>query len=91
MPAYNWWNEALHGVARAGMATVFPQAIGIAATFNNDLFLQAANVISTEARAKYNLSVAAGPAFAIYGPYFLVAQYQYLSRSTLGPRTGNLW
>jgi beta-glucosidase len=60
IPAYNWWNEALHGVARAGVATVFPQAIGMAATFNDDLLLQAANVISTEARAKYNLSVAQG-------------------------------
>ncbi|HEX6427297.1 MAG TPA: glycoside hydrolase family 3 N-terminal domain-containing protein [Niastella sp.] len=60
IPAYNWWNEALHGVARAGVATVFPQAIGMAATFNDDLMYQAANVISTEARAKYNLSVGQG-------------------------------
>lgn len=57
IPAYNWWNEALHGVARAGKATVFPQAIGMAATFNNDLLREAATVISTEARAKYNLAV----------------------------------
>jgi beta-glucosidase len=60
IPAYNWWNEALHGVARAGVATVFPQAIGMAATFNDDLMYQAANVISTEARAKYNLSIGQG-------------------------------
>lgn len=58
IPAYNWWNEALHGVARAGKATVFPQAIGMAATFNDALLYEAATVISTEARAKYNLSVA---------------------------------
>jgi beta-glucosidase len=58
IPAYNWWNEALHGVARAGVATVFPQAIGMAATFNDGLLNQAANIISTEARAKYNLSLA---------------------------------
>jgi len=58
IPAYNWWNEALHGVARAGEATIFPQAIGMAATFNNDLLKQEAAVISTEARAKYNLAVA---------------------------------
>ncbi len=58
IPAYNWWNEALHGVARAGVATVFPQAIGMAATFNDGLLYQAATVISTEARAKYNLSLA---------------------------------
>src|ERR1700743_2194207 len=60
IPAYNWWNEALHGVARAGEATVFPQAIGMAATFNNELLQTASGYISTEARAKYNLSTAAG-------------------------------
>ena len=60
IPAYNWWNEALHGVARAGMATVFPQAIGMAATFNDSLLLQVATVISTEARAKYNLTMQLG-------------------------------
>jgi beta-glucosidase len=56
IPAYNWWNEALHGVARAGKATVFPQAIAMAATFDDSLLRQVADVISTEARAKYNLS-----------------------------------
>ena len=60
IPAYNWWNEGLHGVARAGEATIFPQAIGMAATFNNELLQQAANSISTEARAKYNLTTALG-------------------------------
>ena len=60
IPAYNWWNEALHGVARAGNATVFPQAIGLAATFNNQLLTECANAISTEARAKYNLGAAKG-------------------------------
>lgn len=54
IPAYNWWNEALHGVARAGVATVFPQAIGIAATFDEELVSRMAEVIATEARAKYN-------------------------------------
>jgi len=58
IPAYNWWNEGLHGVARAGEATVFPQAIGMAATFNDDLLKQVATAISTEARAKYNLAIA---------------------------------
>ncbi|MFA6086259.1 glycoside hydrolase family 3 N-terminal domain-containing protein [Mucilaginibacter sp.] len=58
IPAYNWWNEGLHGVARAGEATVFPQAIGLAATFNPDLIQSVSDVISTEARAKYNLSIA---------------------------------
>ncbi len=51
---YNWWNEALHGVARAGTATVFPQAIGLAATFDSDLVFRIADTISTEGRAKYN-------------------------------------
>jgi len=50
---YNWWNECLHGVARAGKATVFPQAIALAATFDTELVFQVADVISTEARAKY--------------------------------------
>ena len=57
IPDYNWWNEALHGVARAGAATVFPQAIGMAATFNPDLIYSVADAVSTEARAKYNKSV----------------------------------
>src|SRR5690606_41753136 len=54
IPAYNWWNEALHGVARAGVATVFPQAIALAATFDEDLVYKVADIISTEARAKYH-------------------------------------
>lgn len=53
--AYNWWNEALHGVARAGQATVFPQAIGLAATFDEDLMERVADAISTEGRAKFNM------------------------------------
>lgn len=52
--AYNWWNEALHGVARAGIATVFPQAIGLAATFDEKFLEQVADAVSTEARAKFN-------------------------------------
>ena len=57
IPKYNWWNEALHGVARAGRATVFPQAIGMAATFNEDLIYRVADAISDEARAKFNAAV----------------------------------
>jgi beta-glucosidase len=53
IPEYDWWNEGLHGVARAGTATVFPQAIGMAATFDEPLVHQIADVISTEFRAKY--------------------------------------
>jgi beta-glucosidase len=54
IPAYDWWNEALHGDARAGNATVFPQAIGLAATWDTALEQRIADAISTEARAKYN-------------------------------------
>jgi len=57
VPAYNWWNEGLHGVARAGYATVFPQAIGMAATFDEPLMHDVADVISTEFRAKYYASL----------------------------------
>ncbi len=54
VPAYNWWNEGLHGVGRAGVATVFPQAIGLAATWNADLMHRVAVAISDEARAKHH-------------------------------------
>ncbi|MBQ8145325.1 MAG: glycoside hydrolase family 3 C-terminal domain-containing protein [Clostridia bacterium] len=54
VPAYNWWNECLHGVARQGCATVFPQAIGMASSFNTELMYKVATAISDEARAKYN-------------------------------------
>jgi beta-glucosidase len=54
IPAYNWWNECLHGVGRAGMATVFPQAIGMAASWNQELMYEIGNVISNEARAKHH-------------------------------------
>ncbi|MEP6620056.1 MAG: glycoside hydrolase family 3 C-terminal domain-containing protein [bacterium] len=54
IPIYNWWNEALHGVARSGLATVFPQAIGVAATWDEALLFRMASVISDEGRAKYH-------------------------------------
>ncbi len=60
IPEYNWWNEALHGVARAGTATVFPQAIGMAAMFDEDLQQEIADTISTEGRAKYNMQAKNG-------------------------------
>jgi len=74
IPAYNWWNEALHGHARAGGATVFPQAIGLAATWDPVLLHTIAIAISDEVRAKHHL----------------VPQRQYLSRSTLGTRPRDL-
>ena len=60
IPAYNYWNEALHGVARAGTATVFPQSIGLAAMFDPALVHDIGDVVATEARAKHNVAVAHG-------------------------------
>lgn len=60
VPAYNWWNESLHGVARSGVATVYPQAIGLAATFDEDLVYKVSTSISDEARAMYNAATAQG-------------------------------
>ncbi len=60
IPEYNWWNEALHGIGRSGVATVFPQAIGMGATFDEDLILEVATVISDEARATHNTAVKNG-------------------------------
>jgi beta-glucosidase len=60
IPAYNWWNEALHGVGRSGTATIFPQAIGLAATFDEALAKQEATAISDEARAMFNAAIKKG-------------------------------
>lgn len=60
IPAYNWWNECLHGVARAGLATVFPQTVGLAATWNPKLVRQVADAISDEGRAKHHQAVRQG-------------------------------
>jgi beta-glucosidase len=60
IPKYNWWNECLHGVGRAGLATVFPQAIGLAATWNDDLVYQIAVAISDEGRAKHHEAIRRG-------------------------------
>lgn len=60
IPEYNWWNEGLHGVARAGTATVFPQAIGLGATFDDKLLEEIGEVIAVEARAKYNEAIKEG-------------------------------
>ncbi|MBN1404402.1 MAG: glycoside hydrolase family 3 C-terminal domain-containing protein [Opitutales bacterium] len=60
VPQYNWWNEACHGIGRAGRATVFPQVIGMAATWNRELLHDVANAISDEARAKHHYSVSKG-------------------------------
>ena len=60
IPEYNWWNECLHGVARAGIATVFPQAMALAATFDDAFVQQVADAIADEARAKYNEAIKQG-------------------------------
>lgn len=60
IPQYNWWNEALHGIARTGTATLFPQAIGLAASFDEELVAEMADIIATEGRAKYNMHVKYG-------------------------------
>ncbi len=60
IPEYNWWNEALHGIGRSGVATVFPQAIGMGATFDKELILEVATAISDEARATHNTAVENG-------------------------------
>ena len=60
VPAYNWWNEACHGIARNGRATIFPQVIGLGATWNRSLVQRVAGVISDEARAKHHAALAAG-------------------------------
>jgi beta-glucosidase len=67
---YNWWNEGLHGVARSGYATVFPQAIGLAATWDTGLIYRVADTISTEARAKYNQAQREGNHAIFYGLTF---------------------
>ena len=64
--SYNWWNEALHGVARNGIATVFPQAIGMAASWDPDLIKKMGDAVSTEARAKYNDALHKNDSNAIY-------------------------
>jgi beta-glucosidase len=70
IPAYHWWNEALHGIARAGVATVFPQAIGMAATWNGALIHEIGETVGTEGRAKYNDAIAAGKHDQYYGLTF---------------------
>jgi len=67
IPACNWWNEALHGVARSGIATVFPQAIGMAATWDPSLIFNVADIISTEARAKYHEGIRIGDKTQLQG------------------------
>ncbi len=85
VPAYNWWSEALHGVANNGFATVFPEPIGLAATFDAPTIKTMGEAIGTEGRVKWNLIEKRrrrAPHHA--GPHLLVAQHQHLPRSALG-------
>ena len=84
VPEYDWWNEALHGVARAGIATVFPQAIGLAATWNPELIREVADATSTEARAKHHEFAAARRARALQGSHLLVARTSTSSATRAG-------
>ena len=84
---YDWWNEGLHGVARAGTATVFPQAIGLAAAFDEDLMEQVADAVSTEGRAKFNMQQKIRRCRALQGIDLLGAQYQYFPGPKVGTRS----
>lgn len=84
---YNWWNEGLHGVARAGTATFFPQAIALAATFDTELLYQVGDVVSTEARAKYISAVEDDDRDIYKGLTLWSPNVNIFSRPTLGKRT----
>lgn len=82
--SYNWWNEGLHGVARAGTATVFPQAIAMAAAFDKALIFKAADIISAEARAKYNYAHSKGDNDIYKGLTFVESEYKYFPHPRWG-------
>ena len=67
VPEYNWWSEGLHGVARAGLATVFPQAIGLGATWDDEMLFRVSSVIADEARAKHHEFVRKNKRFLYQG------------------------
>ena len=90
VPAYDWWNECLHGVARAGVATVFPQAIGLAATFDEPLMLRDGRCHRGRGAGQAPPIRAPGEAGPLPGPHLLVAQHQHLPRPALGPGTGDV-
>jgi beta-glucosidase len=90
IPAYNWWNEALHGVARASKATIFPQAIGMAASFNSELLYDVSSAISTEARAKYNLALNQDRHLQYMGLTFWSPNINIFRDPRWGTRAGNL-
>ena len=83
---FNWWSEALHGLANNNDVTVFPQPIGMAASFDDELVFKIFNAVADEVRAKYNESQKEGKENRR-----LDSQYQYFPRSSLGTRSGNIW
>jgi beta-glucosidase len=89
IPEYNWWSEGLHGVARAGLATVFPQAIGLGATWDEDMLYRVSSVIADEARAKHHEFVRKNKRF-LYQGLTLWSPNIYFSRPALGKGTGDL-
>jgi hypothetical protein len=94
IPAYSYRNECNHGVAaRFGVATVFPQVIGMAATWDTPLIHKEADVIATEARALFNdyTSKHDGNSVMHAGISFYAPEHQHCPRPALGPRPGNLW
>ncbi len=92
IPAYNWWTESLHGAMGPLPTTNFPEPIGLAASFDAALVREVAAAISVEVRALHALGRKTGTARPHrHRAQYLVAQHQHLSRSTLGPRTGNIW
>ena len=92
LPAYNYWNEALHGVANNGIATVFPEPVGGAASWNPALFHQEGTIIGIEGRAKFNdyANSAQRRLQMVVRPDFLDAERQHFPRPALGPWPGNL-
>lgn len=86
IPAYNWWNEALHGVARAGTATVFPQAIALAAMFDDKKLKEIADVIRRRKSKVSCIFQGRGQGY-LQRPYVLVSQCQYFQGSSMGKRT----
>lgn len=91
IPSYNWWNECLHGVARAGQATVFPQGIGMAAAFDDELMFRIADAISDEARAKHHDFVRQGKRGIYQGLTFWTPNINIFRDPRWGKRAGNLW
>lgn len=91
IPEYDWWNEALHGVARSGIATIFPEPIGMAATFDDSLLHQVADAISDEARAMYNASIKKEYRNRFSGLTFWTPNINIFRDPRWGRGTGDLW